>query len=358
MSSLLNKFDRWIHDSYPLSAEQLGFYRIVYGWYILFFLGMPRVSWLSTMHDGMFHPPHPSIASLLFSAFPSVTVLHLLDLLIIVFAFGVLIGYRTRTSSVLFTLTIIFAKSFEYSLGKINHDLIVYMIPLVLAFANWGKAYSIDARKEKNTSPIATWPVTLMAVLLGFCIFTSGWPKLMAGWLNTDTLAVKGKLFTHFFVQGRQDLLAEFFINIPSPAFWEFNDWAAVLMELAFLPAIICARSMRSLIGFILFFHTLVLLMLNIVFVPIYIVYFLIALPVIPLPQKLCEGISKKATLLPLIVLFGVYLLGHGFGLFPVTIWGWFNRIPVPYLLPLLVNIAAIGLVIHLTLRRFKKKPA
>ena len=357
MSLLLNKFDRWIHQSYPISPEQLGLYRMVYACFILFLIGTPKVAWLANMHPGMFHPPHPSIASLAFKSFPPAAVLHTLDVLMILLAFAILVGWKTRSASILFTLTVIFAKSFEYSLGKINHDLIVYTVPFVLAFANWGAAYSFDARRSTKKT-IAAWPITLMAVLLCFCIFTAGYPKLLAGWLNTDTLAVKGKLFTHYFVQGRQDLLAGFFIGLQSPLFWEFNDWAAVLLELAFLPAIICARSLRSLIAVMLVFHTMVLLMLNIVFVPLYIVYLLIALPIIPLPQKTIARAQQKMKPWMLALLFLIYFLGHGLSLFPITLWGWFNRIPVPYLLPLLINFAAIGFVVLLTLQKFKRKPA
>ena len=349
MSFLLNKLDRWIYDSFPLNAEQLGFYRITYGIFIIFILGTPSVRWIAPMHDGMFHPPHPSIASLAFSGFLSYPILYTIDLLVIIFAFGILFGVKTRTSSVLFTATIVFGKSFEYSLGKINHDFIVYLVPAILAFANWGQAYSFDARKNKTS--IAMWPITLMCVILGFSIFTSGWPKLMAHWLSFETLAVKGKLFTNYFVQDRQDLLAGFWINVQSPLIWEMNDWAAVLLELAFLPAVFFPRMMRVLIGWIMLFHTMVLFMLNIVFVPIYIIYLLIAWPVIPLPTQKFEAIFKRFQWKHALAIFITYLVARGIFLLPVTLWGLFDRIPVPYLLPMLINLAGIVLVIYLTRR-------
>jgi hypothetical protein len=50
-------------------------------------------------------------------------------------------------------LLILTGNGFAYSMGKINHDLLLAAIPLVMAFSNWGSAWSLDAVTGKTRKP-------------------------------------------------------------------------------------------------------------------------------------------------------------------------------------------------------------
>src|SRR5690625_7772445 len=92
---------------------------------ILFFL-MPPFSlygYLGSLPSDLFSPPPGPM--MLFSGFPSATTLQALHLLLIVSVLSLLLGYRTRFSSLLTGLLMLTLKGFIYSVGKTNHDLMI-----------------------------------------------------------------------------------------------------------------------------------------------------------------------------------------------------------------------------------------
>ncbi|MFT5494970.1 MAG: putative membrane protein YphA (DoxX/SURF4 family) [Kiritimatiellia bacterium] len=347
MARLTAWLDRCIFDSWPMSHAQLATYRIFYASYMLFVIGVHRYAWLERMHDGFFHPPHPSIASLAFSGFPPAWVFYLVEGLIILSLFGILFGYRTRFFSILFTCTIVFGNSFAYSLGKINHNFIVQVVPMVMAFSSWGAVWSIDARKRRRTPDArgVSWPVTLMSVIMGLAYFSAGLPKLLGGWLSLDSMAVRGKLFTLYHVQERQDYLASFFIKVDAPWFWESMDWFTVAWEIGFVVAIFNPRVFRWFVGITVVFTLMVLLMLNIVAIILYPLFLLFAMTLIPCHATRLEGWLDRVPGWLVPVLAGAYW-GALYLKMPVSLLRIDYKLTSISFVPLLIPVCALVVMI------------
>jgi uncharacterized membrane protein YphA (DoxX/SURF4 family) len=104
-------------------------------------------------------------------------------------------------------------------------------------------------------------------------MFTAGLPKILGGWLDPSTQATQGRFVRQFFVHGRRDLLAPFALDLQSPFLWEVFDVLTVCFEIGFLFAILSPIATRLFAVGAIAFHTGIALILNIAFVPNYIVY-------------------------------------------------------------------------------------
>ncbi|RDV16676.1 hypothetical protein DXT99_02520 [Pontibacter diazotrophicus] len=264
MATRSNIFDKIIFDSFQLTPESLGLYRILYALFLLIF-GVPNFTWISRFPDVFYNPPLLSLHTF-FSGFPSYWFLLLVSLGTCISTVLLLFGYKTRLTSILLALFIFTGKSFAYSFGKIDHDFLIWIIPLVMSFSNWGAAYSLDAKLKHQDRVVQNWPVVLLALILSFAMFSAGLPKLLGGWLDISTHAVRGHFLREFYVNERQDLLAPFFLNLNSALVWEFFDYAGVFLEVFFIFAIIRPNLFRFFVICAIFFHVFNYLMLNIAF--------------------------------------------------------------------------------------------
>lgn len=268
-------FDRWIFDSFTVTPGGLGLYRIAFALYGLFFLAPGHTAYtqftpIASFPSVFFTPPPGPFA--LFPGFPPAYALEGLHLALNVSLVALLFGYRTRLFSVLLFFLYLIGYGFLYSFGKINHNLLYILLPLVMAGSGWGQAYSFDAWAGRRR-PVQAWPLTMLALLLGFAMFTAGFAKLLGGWLDPDTHATLGHLIKQYFVNGRQDLLAPYLTGVEAPLLWESLDYATVLFEMGFLVAIIHPVSTRLFVVFAVFFHVGTMLVLNIAFTPHHILY-------------------------------------------------------------------------------------
>jgi hypothetical protein len=124
-------FVNWIFNSFPVSAGGLALYRIFTSLYILLFL-MPSFemySFLGSLPDEFYHPPPGPMS--IFHGFPSTTIFYILHGGLILSLLGILLGYKTKYSSILSAVFLLIIKGFFYSVGKINHDLLIIIVPLV-----------------------------------------------------------------------------------------------------------------------------------------------------------------------------------------------------------------------------------
>lgn len=273
----MDRFDRWIFDSFQVTPEGLGLYRIGYALFTLLVVApghgaYTRFADIATFPDAFFLPPPGPM--MLAPDFPGPVFFHGVVLLLNLCLVALLLGYRTRLASVLTTVLFLIGFGFSYSFGKINHTMLFVLVPLVMAGSNWGAAYSVDALRRRGPAPeVASWPITLLALLLGFGMFTAGFTKLIGGWLDPSTHATQGHFIKQFFTRGRQDFLAPVFTEITHPVFWEILDWATVLFEMGFLVAILHPRTTRLFAALAVCFHNSTVLMLNISFavnLPVY----------------------------------------------------------------------------------------
>ena len=274
------QFERWIFDSFQVTPEGLALYRICFAAYFLLF-GVPSFVWIGD-NPAAFYDPPISLAYF-FNSFPSYAVLQALSTLICLLFIMLFFGYHTRFVSVLLTISLIIANSFRYSFGKIDHEILPVIVPLVMSFSAWGSRCSVDAVLETTTAqgqpqaPQApTWPITLVALCISVGFLSAGLPKLFR-WIdfNLSTHGVHAWVIQSFFMREHPTLLLPVFAKVTNPYFWEALDMLAVAFELGFAVALLIPHLFRAYIGFAIVFHFLNHLMLNIPFVEYISVYML-----------------------------------------------------------------------------------
>lgn len=270
-----SKFSYWIFNSYQPTKEGLGLYRIFSALFILFFL-LPSVEmyqFLGSLPSEFYSPPPGPM--LIFDGFPPEIVFYILHSVLIIALLCLLLGFKTPVASITTGMVLLVIKGLFYSVGKINHDLLVVALPMVMAFSQWGAAYSIDSLRDKsNKEPkVYGWPLVLLALMIGFMMFTAGFPKILGGWLYWDTQATFGHFFKQYFLNSRQDLLANYALQIDNRFLWEFLDYGTVIFEAGFLLAILTPRTTRLFVCFAVIFHFSIMMMLNIAFLPNFLAY-------------------------------------------------------------------------------------
>ncbi|TVQ64671.1 MAG: hypothetical protein EA360_11740 [Balneolaceae bacterium] len=265
----------WYVDYLPVTAGGLGLARISVSLAILFFLipgdGLPHYRFLADLPPG-FYSPAPGPMQLL-GQFPPFSFFLILHAVILLSAVAMLAGYRTKTSSILCGLAMLLLQGVLFSAGKIDHEIVVPLVPLVMAFSNWGAAWSVDSIRKPSAAEVQSWPLALMALLIGFMMFTAGFPKLLGGWLDPTTQAAQSHVLNQFYGRERQDLLAAFAAGFHSPLLWELLDWGTVLFELLFLVAVFRAAWFRFFLMLAVLFHTGTMLTMNIAFLPNFLAY-------------------------------------------------------------------------------------
>ena len=260
---LVDRFDSWVRRG-PFTPADLGIYRIVYAVGALF--TVPNIAWLAEYPDFMFHPP-PGPLQLL-SGFPPLAVLIGLEVLrstsLLAVGFGLWTKYASIASAVMLTSTY----GLTYCLGKIDHTILLVLPPLVLAFANWGDRFSLDAWRHQKATPSAQeqWPLRLLGLLVGWGFFAAALTKLGTGWLSFDSQAARGYYVLAFVTEDRTHWLAEWVATHDWRVAWELADWLTVAFEFAILLALPWWRAFRITLAVATTFHLGVLLVMNIDF--------------------------------------------------------------------------------------------
>lgn len=261
------RFDRFIFEEYKTVAPSLGIYRVMFAAYILVYL--PRHLWVSNFPDSFFNPPIG--LTVFFIGFPSAPFFIVVNFLAIVAAVCLLFGYMTRTASVSFALILLICNYWAYSFGKIDHDIPLIFIPLIMQGAGWGNGYSIDAKhrpaNDKKEAENTAWPLALMALIVGIAMMNAALAKATSGWLDVHSHAVRAHLLYNVFVTGRSNWLAEHLLRIKSGAFWEFLDYGTVIIEASFLLTIGRRSAFRVVCALACFFHLGIALFMEIAFV-------------------------------------------------------------------------------------------
>ncbi len=270
-------------QGFGLSARGLGLYRVVYGAFALLVVApghgpYARFAALAELPPDFFAPPAGPFR--LLHAMPPGWVVGLGEAALVAALVALTLGWRTRLASVATGVLLLGLYGLLYSFGKINHNLLFLLTPLVMAFSGWGAALSLDAQAETRRAGSdtgrapAAWPLFVLALLVGLAWFMAGFSKLIGGWLDPGSRAVQGHVIKQVVLRARTDLLAPFAAALPGSGLWELADWTTVLFELSVLAAALHVRVARVMVSLAVLFHTGTALLMNIsffaVFVPVY----------------------------------------------------------------------------------------
>lgn len=269
--AILRYIDRLIFENYLTSKQSLAIFRVIYA---LVMLGcIPhrlRLEWLSEVPDAFFSPPIGPAA--FFTKLPSATLILSLYILLNLGLILLLMGCLTRLASLLTAFCVLSLNMWSYSLGKINHDLMLALVPLVFMFSGWGESFSIDARyvsREPVVDPENrrnSWTVSLFALLIGLAMLTAAIPKIRTGWLDLSNSATFGHFLQNFYGIGRRTIVSQWLLGHYSPWTWEFQDWAAVIFEAGFILAWAHRKSFRIFCAVGGVFHLMVMVTFGICF--------------------------------------------------------------------------------------------
>ena len=320
----MTKIKRFYHhllfEEYRLSYEALALYRIAFATVYIGILGVPSFTWLSEIAPYFFEPQPFNLARLLASSLPDFWVLLLLDVMVLIALVSILFGFKTKLMSWLLTLCLLVGYTLQYSLGKIDHTIILVVLPAIMSFSGWEKRYSLDATRgslsEKDAPPDGYIPF-IVALVLGFGIFTAAVPKIFGGWLLFDQSAVIYQYYARYYSYGGPALLAPLFVGgVPAWA-WKMADYSAVLFEFLFFPAVLSKRVFQVFCGLAILFHVANLLVLNITFNSNLLVYLLFIrwdavvsiLQQRQLLDRLPRWLTYRSFLIVLVAVFTQYYL-------------------------------------------------
>jgi predicted DCC family thiol-disulfide oxidoreductase YuxK/uncharacterized membrane protein YphA (DoxX/SURF4 family) len=250
---LTDRIDSWLFKEYASDATSLGVARILFG-VVLLTYALPGWTWIPGMAPSFYFPPL-GLASF-FRAPPPGMFFIVLNIIAIVSGVCMLVGLHTRTASVLVGTSLLVGNSFGYAFGKIDHTILLVLVPLAGGAADWGRSLSMDSQRSgvARGQPPA-WPLALLALLIGYAMFYAGYGKLMTGWLDPTRLAFRNVLILNHFSTGRSHALSSIALKVPAGPVWELADWVAVGLEMAFLPAVLRRSWFVALCGVACLFH-------------------------------------------------------------------------------------------------------
>lgn len=262
MRRIVDALDRWIFSAYDACVRSLPFYRVIFALF-LFAVVIPRYRWIGGFPDAFFMPPVGP--TMFFTGFPPPVFFHAVNLLLIAAAFALLVGYRTRVASLAVAGLLLVGNAWAYSFGKIDHDILLIVVPLILAASTWGRPL-IASADASEPAPGPSWPVALLALTIALAMLSAALPKLATGWLDPSTSAVRSTLLHNFYVNERHTALGALLLRADLPLLWELADYATVLLEAGFVLAVFWRRGMRMFCALACFFHAGVYLVMDILF--------------------------------------------------------------------------------------------
>lgn len=278
LNTFIDNRVKWIE---PHIVGRIGLFRIIYAVFYLWVIARYNYPELATIPAGQWKPlityswmPTPPIAPFLIVA----QIGLILGLML------VLVGYRTRFSTLLVLLTGIFLTGVRYSFNKMDHydHLMVSYIPAIMFLYDWGRTYSIDAilraRRgisvpDPNTSNWQdAWPLLLVLAIVVVLFTMAGVLKLYpdrGSWIwNEDVI----RKVTHKYNKGFEPNPLAFLIVNNAIVYGPLR-FLAVGFETSFILAIFSRRFRAFFIGSAVLFHLYNLVFNGIDFVEMMIVY-------------------------------------------------------------------------------------
>lgn len=278
LNTFIDNRVKWIE---PHIVGRMGLFRIIYAVFYLWVIARYNYPELSAIPAGQWKPlityswmPTPPIAPFMIAAQ-------------IGLVFGlvlVLLGYRTRLSTLLVLLTGMFLTGVRYSFNKMDHydHVMVSYIPAIMFIYDWGRTYSIDsilrarrgvANPDPNTSNWQdAWPLLLVLAIVVVLFTTAGILKLYpdrGSWIWNEEVIRKVTLkYNKGF-----DFNPFAFLIVNNAILYGPLRFLAVGFETSFILAIFSRRFRTFFIASAVLFHLYNLLFNGIDFVEMMIVY-------------------------------------------------------------------------------------
>jgi hypothetical protein len=250
---------------YSASSEGLAVYRILYATVILL-MGLPRALWIPHYGSAFFRPPF-GFTWFLEQGVPPEWFFLLLNGAATLSVIMLLAGYRTRVASLVVFVSLLSLNAWRYSFGKIDHDLMIIVVPLILAFSGWGDRLSVDSLGGRRARFYTNSPwLLLLAAVTSVMMFTAAIQKVHTGWLEPHTLASWEHFVRSYFVLGSKNPVSTIALGSPIPWLWKCTDLAVVALETAFLFVFPSRRWFRITCALACIFHFLAAVLMHIVF--------------------------------------------------------------------------------------------
>lgn len=266
-------FERWIAEAYRRPVAWLALWRILYAAAQLVGWHTPPVVPLGALGDLFFFPPLGPFEML--PGYPPVRAIRLVELARDVSLLALLVGYRTGAAGWTAGLTQMFLAGLRYSTGKIDHELLIFLVPIVMASSPWGAALSVDAGRPARRPPADSGPpLAWLALAIGVTYFTAGFAKALTGWLDPSGSATRGYLVLYLrqYPWGGTAVNALLAESVPAWV-WKAMDYATVLFETSVLVTIVRPAWFRTALTAALGFHLGVVALLNIDFTRLIVCY-------------------------------------------------------------------------------------
>jgi len=220
-------YDRIIVNT-KISTINLAIYRIFIGMFLLLFPF--NFIWIGELPSGLFMPGVLTLGKN-FSSFPPSIFFQITTILIIISSVAILLGLKTRVFFILLSLLLIINYSFQFSLGKIDHNSILLIsFFIVMSFTNSGAKMAILPDMKSKSGNLA---IAILALIIVFGFFTAGVPKAI-NWIdfNLSESGIYAWYFDGYYGANRNRLFAHLFHYIPI-WFAEIMDYFTVVFELS-----------------------------------------------------------------------------------------------------------------------------
>jgi hypothetical protein len=270
VNGINDQVDRWIFREYAPLAPSLPLYRMVYALLLMIF-AIPYTSAVAHMPPSFFAPPVGP--AMLFHSFPPLWFFWGLDYLIELAAVCLFFGYRTRTAALALVALLVLLDTFRYSVGKVDHEILLILTPLCLAFSGWGARHSADAHRIHSRPDSPAWPLALLWFMIALCMLSACISKAKSGWLDPHVEACRGQLLLNYVGAVRPALAGREMAAITSPLFWKFIDYSTVGIEGAFVLAMFRLPAIRLIAASAAIFHASIYFSMNIFFISNLIAY-------------------------------------------------------------------------------------
>jgi len=271
INRLNNVFWGKIVRSVHSGTNSLSVLRVIVGLFLLFFYS-PGYGWIGNMPQIFYKPPFLSFA-ILFNSFPAATFFQAIDVILLLCVVFIIFGIKAKISSIVYCVLSVIALSFQYSFGKIDHNILLYVMIFCLSFSGWGSQLAIFPDKEVSTNT-QNGSLSALAFILCYAFFTAGFNKSL-NWINTDFTKSGTALWIYFnyYITSRTYLLADYIKGMPFLTF-KIMDYLGVAFEVSPILFLFYSRkAWGTWLVVAALFHLSTLLFLNIAFLTHTVIY-------------------------------------------------------------------------------------